>query len=247
MAIREQAVFSATAADPSTITITEPTVGNLLIAWGSERNGNPYGDFVLSGITGWSFAFGVDHNLGNSAERYCLACWYKISEGSEGTSLTLDNGDSTDKVLAFQEFSLESGETEFTFLEKASNSEGDPSSPMVTGTTTVISGDQFLIIPIVGYKYASTDYPTQSEWDYAGGDILSSVSQNNEMRLGSGHTTDTTTGVRSDEVAFNVELRTAITGILAFDLGPLAVVGVALPIFSDPGIHSLIFGGQVMR
>ncbi len=194
MAIREQAVFSAIAADPSTITIAEPTVGNLLIAWGSERNGNPHADFVLTGITGWTKAFGVDHNLGNSAERYCLAVWYKISEGSEGTSLTLDNGDTSDKVLGFQEFSLEAGETEFTFLEFASNSEAEPSSPVLTGNTPLISGDQFLIIPIVGYKYASTDYPTVSEWDYADNDILSSVSQNNEMRLGSGYTTDTTTG-----------------------------------------------------
>ena len=92
MAIREQYVFSATSDDPSTITIAEPTVGNLLIAWGGERNGNPYADFVLSGITGWTLAFGVDHNLGNSSERFCMAVWYKVSEGSEGTSLTLDNG-----------------------------------------------------------------------------------------------------------------------------------------------------------
>ncbi len=219
MAIREQYVFSNPSDNPADITITEPTSGNLLIAWGSERNGTPHADFVLSGITGWTKAFGVDFDLENATFRYTLAVWYKIAEASEGTSLSLDNGTNFDIVLGFQEFSLDVGETEFTFLEFGSDSDSGPSSPQSTGNTPSISGDQFLVIPIVGYKYSGTDYPTTSSWATAGGDILSAVVANNEMRLGSGHITDTTTGVRSDSVTFNGTIITIITGILVFDLG----------------------------
>jgi hypothetical protein len=237
MAILTQAVWDSDAgADPATMTITEPTEGNLLIAVVTERSGGSASNHAITGITGWTHTISETTEQANSSYRRSFSVFWKVAGASEGTTITADDGTSNDKYLSFLEYEHEAGEDQWVLAGSATNDNGATTgdTTLATGTTASVSGTKFLEIGVSCVRRSGTEADWSHSWDAGLGVDANNGDTFNKMMQGIGSDGDDTTAeTKTSTVTWSGDQITNNTGInagiLVFSLIAAVGGGAVLP------------------
>jgi len=156
-----------TRADPSVLTITEPTSGNLGIVVMMERSGGSASNHVLTGITGWTHTIVSTTEAANPSFRRSFSVFWKVHGASEGTTINADDTTSNNKHCFYVEFTHEAGESTWSLLDSASNDNGTTTdaSSIASGTTGSIGGSgDALIFAVMGQRNNIIVTPPVHTW-----------------------------------------------------------------------------------
>jgi hypothetical protein len=195
-------------ADPATASIAV-TAGNLLIAIVTERSGGAASSHVVTDddLNTWTARIARTTEQADANFRRTFSVWTAIASVTGTLIVSADDGTANSKRVQVEQFELDVGETEFTFLEKAEADGGTGSaSPQTSGTTAAVSGVNFFV-------YASAIWRNQSNdpWTFAGSpswsNSLSTVVSNSGGTSGrstaSAYKNDTTAGTYESAVTFD--------------------------------------------
>ena len=211
-------------ADPSSATFASaPVQGNLLIAMVTERSGGSASNHALSGITGWTHQISRTIEQSHGTYRRSFSIFYKVAAASEATNVTADDGTSNSKRLCIYEYQHDGVEDQWSFLDSASNDNGQTSdaTSISTGTTGSVSGTTMFIFG--GFALKSTNGHTGSRtytWDSGlSSDFNGSYAANQMMHAAGSDAVDTVTGTKSSTCTHstgNSQNLGLMAGILVF-------------------------------
>jgi len=148
-------------ADPAQVTLNGVVTGNLLVAVMMERSGLFAADHTVTGGTGaaWTKLVSVTTEQADGNARRSFSVWTKLAEADENVTVTGDTSiGNADMNLSVEEYALEAGEDQFTFLEFAENDTGTGStSPLSTGATASVTGSRFFVLGAAIWRAQSSD------------------------------------------------------------------------------------------
>lgn len=170
--LRQSAFGGDPGGDPESATFASaPVEGNLAVAIVSERSGGTATNQVLTGITGWTHVIAETTEQSAGSFRRSFSVFIKVLEASESSTVTVDDGTSSDKWLSIAEFEPSGTDDQFVLLESASNDNGQTNNAntIATGTTASVSETRYLTLgamimrnPSAASDATTTSWATQS-------------------------------------------------------------------------------------
>jgi hypothetical protein len=144
---RTDAQHSIDASNPFGIT---PAENALMVMIQADRSGASHTTHGVSDSGGgWTKAFGVDVEIGDTSHRRSFSAWYKKAGASQDTSV----GSSTAVAAQYLEFETTTPSPTWPLLGSANNNNGvtENATSIATGTAASTFGNQ-LVIPFFGCR-----------------------------------------------------------------------------------------------
>jgi hypothetical protein len=211
-------------ADPAAATITATTVGAIMVATLSARDGIAHASHTLSDDTGgaaWTKVIGHDQELANADARHTVSVWWRevVSGDTSGTfTLTGDNGGTGSKGMTCVQIVPDASMT-WVYEDGVFADSGTADwTGLSSGNTPSLSGSDLLLIAIASGRNGSTGFPTTISFTNINDQQVANLGGVNAVGQAlSIESAGQAGGVKETTITFNSSINTeGAVGIVAF-------------------------------